>query len=456
MASRNTLDMTEGPILKKLLLFAYPLMLNMLISTLYGTIDKIVAGRFINDAAMAAVGASEPPLNMLINFFVAMGVGVSVVCGSHVGGRRQKELRQCMHTAPLTGLLCGIVVCLLGLLTSKALLNMTNVPQDVIGGANKYMVVRILGTPVFLASTFCSSIFTSHGDTKRITFIGIFSGLFNVVGNLIFVLVFRMGVEALALATVLAETIAFAMKLFILFSPKDVYGLKLAELRIDGRQCKDIFAIGLPNAFRSILFSASNVIVQSGINSLGTDVLAGNSAADTVMQYVFLFPGQMASACACAAAQCYGAAKYGRIRKVTLVGILSSAVLLVAASIPITIFRIPLLRLFTETDGVARAGVANLLISCWGYLLYIVGNICTSSLQGMHKTLLPVVVNTVTTCAPRVLWTLFVFPLFGSPASLYAVYPISWGLSSIFIAVVYLHAVRKLESTHAVEHERWV
>ena len=192
MASRNTLDMTQGPILKKLLLFAYPLMINVLINTLYGTIDKIVAGRFISDTAMAAVGASEPPLNMLINFFVAMGVGVSVVCGSHLGGRRQKELRQCMHTAPLAGLICGIIVCALGLLTGRALLTMTNVPPEVMEGANSYMVVRILGTPVFLASAFAGSIFTSHGDTKRITFIGVFSGLFNVadvpvaVGNTVF------------------------------------------------------------------------------------------------------------------------------------------------------------------------------------------------------------------------------------------------------------------------------
>ena len=443
MASRNTLDMTEGPILKKLLIFAFPLMINVLINTLYGTVDKIIAGRYINDAAMAAVGASTPTLNMIINFFVALGVGIGVVCGGHLGARRQQPLRECMHTVPLTGLLCGFAVCIVGLLSTKPLLLLTNVPSDVFQGASSYMTVRILGTPVFLTSTFCGSILTCHGDTKRLTMIGILSGLFNVVGNLIFVLVFHMGVEALALATVLSQLIALVMKLWILFSPKDAYAMRFSQLRLEWKYIREIFSIGLPKGFHSILVTASNVIIQSGINSLGTEILAGNSAADSVMQYVFIFPAQMSAACACASAQCYGAQKYERIRHVVKLTLLTNVILVTAANIPMTLFSMPILRLFTSSDAVAAAGIDNLLISIWGYILSLAGTVFTNALQGMRKTLWPALISTVSVCIPRLLWVYVVFHIFKTPAALYSVYPVSWTLTTLLVGIVYFKTIKQ-------------
>lgn len=450
MKKRNTLDMTTGPIFRKLLLFAYPLMINSLINTLYGTVDKWVAGQYISSNAMAAVGVTEQPLLLIINFFVGIGAGVAIVCGSYLGGKKTEDLRQCMHTALPLGLIFGAVVCALGLAVTEPLLVGLDTPADILPDARTYMLVRMLGTPVQLVTTFCSNIMTSHGDTRRITVIGILSGLVNVIFNLLFVLGFGMGVESLAIATVLAQAFSMTVKLYILFSPRGDYKMRLAELRLRWKYVKEFCAIGIPSGINSTLFSLSNVVVQGSVNSMGSVVVKGNAAADSLMSYATLFPTQMSSACSCAVAQCYGAMDYERIRKVTRQAILGGVAMMAVANGVITVFMMPLLRLFYDSPDVAVAGVPSLITSTWFYMLHIFSMVFGASLRGMHKSAMVTAISVVAICGSRLLWVWLVFPHYRTPWGLYVVYPLSWIISSVAVGFAYWYTVRKKEAEQTV------
>jgi len=273
MASRNMLDMTTGPIFRKLLLFAYPLMINSVVNTLYNIADKMIAGQYIGDSALAAVGACAPPINLLMNAIVGLASGVSVLCGNFIGAKKPKELRECMHCAPVTGFLLGLLLCVVGLICSRPLLIVTDTPAVILSDAQTYMNVRMLGMPICIANTFCVNVMTSHGDTKRITLCGLLSGLLNVMANLFFVIIIPIGIAGIALATVLSQMLAFGIKIVIMFSPKDSYKLKFSELRLHPQHLKQIFVIGVPTGLNSVAFSFSNVILQSSVNSFGPTIL---------------------------------------------------------------------------------------------------------------------------------------------------------------------------------------
>lgn len=443
MKGRNTLDMTTGPIFRKLLIFAYPLMINSLIHTLYGTVDTWFASRYISSNAMAAVNVTTQPLLLLINFFVGIGAGVAIVCGSYLGGKKTDHLKNCMHTALPLGLFFGLVVCVVGLVATEPLLVGMKTPADILPDARAYMLVRMLGSPVVLLATFCSNIMTAHGDTRRITLIGIISGLLNIPLNILFVLGFGMGVESLAIATVLSQVFTMVAKLVIMFSRKGIYRLHFSQLRLRWKYVKEICAIGIPSGINSILFNLSNVIVQESINSMGSVVVKGNAAADSLMSYATLFPTQMSAACSCAVAQCYGAMDYQRIRKVIRQGIIGSLAMMVVANSVITLFMMPLLRIFYDSPDVAVAGVPSLITSTWFYLIHIFNMIFSAALRGMHKSTTVTVISVATICGSRLLWVWLVFPHYKTPWSLYVAYPISWLISSVAVGVAYWHTFKK-------------
>lgn len=444
MASRNTLDMTQGPIFRKLLLFAYPLIISSLIGTLYNATDKVIAGRFIGDNAMAAVGATTSTITLIVNAFVGISVGVSVVCGNYIGGKRQQDLRECMHSAPIAGFLCGLLAGAVGALCCSPLMKATAVPDDVFADAVTYMTLRMVGTPIYISNSFCNSILTAHGDTKRITLAGIISGLLNVLGNILFVVVIPMGIAGIAWATVLSQLFAFGVKIVVLFSPRDVYQLKFRELRLHGQHVKRIFLSGIPNGLNKVVFSFSNTLLQTCVNGFGATLIAGNAVTDTVFDLVCLFPIQMDSACGCAVAQCFGAKKYERIEQVVKKGILSCVIMVAGMATVLTLTGPAVMRLFTEDPAVAAAGVPKLLFSCWGYIIYSFALVYASALRGIRKSGTMLVLNICGVCLPRVIWVWCVFPFFATPNMLYLIYPISYAISAILLGAAYHREHRKL------------
>ena len=444
MASGKGLDMTSGPVFKKMLLFSYPMMINALVNTLYGIADKVIAGQYIGDTAIAAVGVGTPAINLFFNTLIAVSAGVSVLCGNFIGGNQKEDLRKCMHSAPLVGLVFGLLLGLIGIFGTRPMLIAMDTPDSVLASATTYMVIRMIGMSVAMVSGYCSCVFSAHGDTKRTTTIGLLSGTLNVLGNIFFVVVIPMGIAGIALSTVLSEAFSLIAKLFIMFSPKDLYQLRFKELRLYPDLLKQILRIGLPTGLNSVAFNLSNVILQSSINSLGATVLAGNSAADTLNSLVTMFPSTLNSASSCAVAQCYGAKNYPRIKETVKKGLVGTIIMIVVACAIVSVFAMPLMRMFTDSEEVALAGIPKLMFSTWSYVLYIFVLIYGGALTGIRRAGDMMIRNLLGICVPRVLWVWFVFPLFGTPNSLYMIFPVSYLICALLLGISFRKNMKRM------------
>ncbi len=444
MANRNCVDMTQGPILRKLLTFAFPLMLNYLVNILYQTADSIIAGQFLGANAMAAVGATGAPFGLIIGFFSGIGGCVPILCGNYIGKRDQKALRECMHTAPALGALLGVAVCLLGLLLRVPLLHSTNTPEEIFADALLYLNIRLFSIPLTLCNIFCAGILSAHGDTKRISAFGLFSGFTNLVGNILFVTLIPLGVAGLALATNLSNLVYTVLLCSVLLNTKDNYGLKFSELKLHLHQTKELLALGLPGGLSNLMFSFSSTLTQSGINTFGAAVIAGNTAADTIDQFTSIFPTQMQVAISCAAAQCYGAGNIRRIHETTKKGILGNVLTSTLVCITLTVFSKPLISIFVDDPAVIAAGVEKLTISCWGSVIYSISLVYNATLRGMQKPTRPLIVNLLSVCLFRILWIWFVLPLFKTTFALYLVFPLSYAISATLMAITYHREHRAL------------
>ena len=243
MKKRTTLDLTEGPILRKLLMFALPLMLNSVIEALYSTADTVMMGRFAGTDAMAAVGASAQPINLLVTLFAGIALGVNVTCANLRGARKEKELRECMHTAVMAGFLAGCLVAVVGLLACRPLLVAMDTPKKILDDAVLYMSIRLSSGPYWLLAAFCNNIFYAHGDTNTPTTISLCSGLVNVGLNVLFVPVMGMGVEGVAWATNASLLIKAVVLMALLFAPKGVYQLRFSKLRLQLGHLRRIMAV---------------------------------------------------------------------------------------------------------------------------------------------------------------------------------------------------------------------
>lgn len=444
MSKRNTLDMTQGPVLQKLLLFAYPLILNSFISSLYNAVDKAIAGQFIGPSAMAAVGASTSIVNLFTNLSAGAAAGVSILCGNYIGAKREKDLRQAIHTAPIAGFLAGALMGLIGCLLCGPILHATDVPGDIFGDAKIYMTIYMMGLPISVADYFCINLFNAHGDTKRITIIGISSGLLNVIGNIFFIIIIPLGVAGIALATVLSQAVALTIKLSIMFNPKDNYGITLNELKLHWAHAKKMFTIGLPAGLTSAAFNFANVILQSSVNTFGSTIIAGNSAADSLASFVNPITFQMGASMGCAVAQCHGARNYRRIDEILKKGLLGSLVMVTILCSVMTVFRYPLMSLFTDDHAVAVAGMPKLLFCLWANIPYAFYQCFVGGLKGLQKTSAMMLMSVLGICLPRLLWVWFVFPFFATPTILYLIMPLSDIISAVLLAFAYRHHRKKL------------
>lgn len=450
MKKRTTLDLTEGPILRKLLMFALPLMFNSVIESLYSTADTVMMGRFVGTTAMAAVGASNQPMNLLVTLFAGVALGVNVTCGNLRGARKERELRQCMYSSILAGFLAGSFVLVFGCLSCRPLLRAMETPKEILDDAVLYMNIRLSAGPYWLLSVFCSNIFYAHGDTRTPTVISMLSGLANVGLNAVFILCFDMGVDGVAWATNASLIIKAVVLIALLFAPRGVYKLRFRELHIRKKYVQRIMAVGIPAGLNNMVFAVSNVLLQSAVNSFGTLIVAANTAADNLNTYVSLIMNGFVSAVLSGASQCYGAQKYKRIDQLIVKAIIGSVLMVAAAATVMTVFATPLMLLFDSDPNVAAAGMPKLMICCWGYTIFSVAQVYASGLKGIRKATPAFLCTVCGVVVPRLLWVWFVIPKMHTPAMLYMIYPISWAISAMVVASAYFYYRRKLkEPIHA-------
>lgn len=446
MKMAKTMDLTNGAVSKKLVIFALPLIVSNLLQHLYNAADKLVVGRFSAQGteALAAVGATGGAITLVLGLFTGIAVGVNIVCANLRGARKEVELRRCMHTALLLSLIAGLMVMLLGAAISKPMLRLMNVPESVLPLSNLYMVIYFLGSPMSLVYNAGSAILRSYGDTRRPMTILAVSGLVNVVLNFVLVLFCGMGVEGVALGTIAAQAVSAIWVLWILFSPNDAYHLTWRELKIDSRQTGTLLRIGVPCSLNGIAFSLSNMLLQSTINSFGPIMIAGNTASDSFTGLLYQVLVGFYSACVSFAGQCYGAQKYKRIDRLLFVACAYIVSFCIAFALVGTLFPEQLIGLFDKNPEVIRAGMPKFFICCWGYVLYGVCEVILGCLRGIKQSAVPTVINILSICVFRAIWIWLVFPLSPTPGMVYACYPVSWVLSLIGLGYWYIRCRKKL------------
>ena len=446
MAGPKTMDLTKGSVTKQILLFALPIMLGNLLQQLYNVADKAIVGQFAENGelGLAAIGATSSATQLIIGLFTGLGVGVNVICANQLGAKKNDELRQTMHTAMVLAVLCGVAVAILGILAAGGILRLLATPTDVFDPGAMYMRIYFAGVPVSLLYNFGAGILNAHGDTKRPMGILLLSGLANVVLNIILVVAFKMGVEGVAIATVVSQVLSALMILRILFHQKDQYGLRVEELKIHPKQALAIIRVGVPSGFGGIVFSISNVTIQTAVNSFNrATIIAGRTIAQDINALLYQIEAALFATCVSFSGQCYGAGEYKRIDKLAL----SSSLLCVGGyfvcAVICTVFSAQIVGIFNSNPEVVKIATMVLLICCWGDILYAPSEMFIGCLRGMRYGMLPTILNLLGVCLPRLLWVWLIFPLKRTVFVLMLCYPISWLFSTLVQGICYWIVRRK-------------
>lgn len=425
------MDMCSGSILKKMLVFAVPLMCSGILQLLFNAADIIVVGNYAGDNSLAAVGATSSLINLLTNVFIGLSVGSNVLTARFYGANQQKELKETVHTTIALSLVSGIVLAVIGLIAAPFIMSKMNTPANVLSLASLYLRIYFLGMPAVMVYNFGSAILRAVGDTRRPLYYLTLAGIINVGLNLIFVIVFHMDVAGVALATVISQCISAGLVIRCLIKEQGGIHLNLKELRIKADKFWKIVQIGLPAGFQGTLFSLSNVFIQSSVNLFGETVIAGNSSASSVEGFVYVAMNSMYQAAITFTSQNIGAMKFERVNKImfTALGLVTAIGLLMGNLV--TLFGRPLLSLYSDSPEVVEAGMVRLSIICTLYALCGMMDVMVGSLRGMGSSVIPMIVSLLGACVFRLIWlgTIFQIEQFHCIETIYVSYPVSWMLT---------------------------
>ncbi len=439
------MDMCNGPVLPKVIAFSLPLMLSGCLQLLFNAADVIVVGRFAGKESLAAVGSTSALTNLLINLFIGLSIGTNVVVGHTLGSDDKEATKDNVHTAISISFLTGFALIIIGIIFTKPLLLWMGAPTDVLNKAAIYLKIIFIGMPATMVYNFGSAILRATGDTKRPLYFLSVAGIVNVILNLFFVIALQMDVAGVALATILSQCISAALILLCLSQIDGPCRLNLKKLYIHPTRLRRMMQIGLPAGIQSSLFSFSNVLIQSSINSFGSVVIAGNSAAASVEQFVYISMNAVHQATVSFTSQNTGARKPERINQ-----ILFSCLALVTGiglfmGIGINLLGAPLLSIYSPDPLVIEAGKIRLLWISLPYFLCGVMEIIMGIMRGLGYALTPMVVSLLGICLFRVIWLSTIFAWMPTQEILFVSYPITWLLTALIHALTYLYA-RKTHS----------
>ncbi|MBQ2100610.1 MAG: MATE family efflux transporter [Lachnospiraceae bacterium] len=423
------IDMCNGPLLGKIVVFYLPLMLSGVLQLLFNAADIIVVGQFAGDEALAAVGSTSSLINLLVNIFIGLSVGTNVLVARYFGAGQKKELSEMVHTSVLTALVSGVFLIFVGFFIARPALTLMGVPEDVIDMSILYIRIYFAGMPVMMAYNFGSAILRAVGDTKRPLYYLLTAGVVNVVLNLIFVIVFQMSVAGVALATVISQGLSAYLVLRCLMKTESDYQLVLSKLHINWDKLLKMIAIGIPAGLQGSLFSISNVLIQSSVNSFGKIVMAGNTAASNIEGFVYTSMNALYQTSISFTGQNYGAKKFDRIGKILVI----CQVLVIGVGLILGngayLFGGTLLKLYTDNPEAISYGVRRLSVICTTYCLCGMMDVIVGSIRGMGYGIMPMLVSLTGACLFRVIWIFTVFQSIHTLECLYMSYPISWALT---------------------------
>ncbi len=440
----ENMNMCEGPLLKKIVSFAVPLIFTNLLQLMFNAADLIVVGRFCGSNSVAAVGATTSLVHLIVNLFIGLSTGAGVAVATAIGAGNSETVKKTVHTAIPLAVICGILLTVIGLLTATPILRLMKTPTKIIHLSSIYLKIYFAGMIPCMLYNFGAAILRADGDTKRPLFFLTLAGVINIILNIVFVLFFDMNVAGVALATTISQTISAVLVMLDLMQKNDFCRFSFKHIGFYPMQLKNIIKIGLPAGLQSVTFSLSNVIIQSSVNSFSEAAVAGSAAAGNIEGFIWAPVDAFQQAALNFAGQNYGAGKIDRVRKTLRIILILGVAVELVLGIAATVFAKPLLSLYiTDSPKAIEYGTKRMYFVSLLYFIATVMNTFSGILRGMNRSVEPMCVSIFTNCVFRILWVGTVFRRFGTWELLFSSYPISWTLAIVLQLCVYIAIMRR-------------
>jgi putative MATE family efflux protein len=440
----HEIDMCNGPIFSKLIVFAIPVMLSGILQLLFNAADVVVVGRFAGSESLAAVGSTTALINLLLNIFIGFSIGANVLVAQSYGAQKYQDLEDTVHTAMMIGVLGGWLLLIVGETMSKPILTMMGTPDNVLPLSVIYMKFYFIGIPATVIYNFGSAILRAVGDTKRPLYYLTVAGVINVCLNLFFVIVLGMGVAGVGLATAISQYVSATLIIHCLKHTDAPYRVQMSKLRLVPSKVSAIVRIGLPAGLQGAIFSISNILIQSSVNSFGSIAMAGNTAAQNVEGFVYTSMNAVYQTALSFSSQNFGARKYRRMTKillyclalVTVVGmVLGGGAYMIAEK---------LLHIYSSDPEVIHYGVLRMSYIMVTYFLCGIMDTMVGGIRGIGYSVLPMIVSLTGACALRVVWIFTIFAMNRTLDTLYISYPVSWAITAMAHVICYIVIRRKM------------
>ncbi|MBQ5660642.1 MAG: MATE family efflux transporter [Lachnospiraceae bacterium] len=444
MKKSYEMDMCNGPILSKVLVYAFPLMLSGILQLLFNAADVIVVGRYAGSQSLAAVGSTSALINLLVNVFIGLSVGVNVLVAQYYGAKKEDDVNETVHTAVAISLVSGVFLVFVGFLLSRPLLELMGTPADVIDKSTIYMKFYFAGMPVIMLYNFGSAVLRAVGDTRRLLYYLTIAGVVNVLLNLFFVTQLNMDVAGVALATVLAQVISAGLVVRALMQSEGCLKLELKKLRIDKSKLKRIVRVGLPAGMQGAIFSISNVLIQSSVNSFGSIAMAGNTTAQNIEGFIYTAMNAVYQTNLSFTSQNYGGRKFSRLNRITLTCV--GVVTVVGLVLGLSCYGAGefLVGIYSSDPEVVQYGLTRLSVFGMTYFICGIMDTMVGAIRGLGYSILPMCVSLTGACAFRIVWIYTIFQWNRTLMTLYLSYPASWIVTTIAHVVCFIIIRKKL------------
>ncbi len=440
--SKYEIDMCNGSIMDKLISFSLPLMISSILQLMFNAVDIIVVGRFSGSQALAAVGSTTALINIFTNLFIGISLGANVLAARYYAAKCEKEMSEAVHTAIGLALVSGIVMAFVGVGASRFALELMATPADVIGQSALYMRIYFMGMPFFMLYNYGAAILRAVGDTKRPLIFLIAAGIANVALDLLLVIVIPLGVAGVAVGTVTSQFISCILILRCLYRTEGSYQLRFSKLRIRRAYLKRIFQVGIPAGIQSTVINFSNALLQSSVNSFGSTAMAGYTAANNILGFLYVSVNAVTQACMSFTSQNYSVGKTKRMDRVLADCMILSAGAAAVLGVGAYVFGSQILRIYTSDAEVIKCGLEILSITTVPYFLCGIMDLIPGALRGMGHSAVPMVLSVIGTVGTRVLWIYVFFPQHRSLHFLFISYPGSW-IATILMQGVCFYFVRR-------------
>lgn len=443
---RSVQDMTEGRLGKQIFVFSLPLMLSNVLQVLFNMTDIAVVGRFAGSAALGSVGSTAILITLFTGFLIGVGGGINVLVARSAGARAARDVREFVHTSALLSLLIGLSLAVLGLVFSRGLLELLGTKDELIDGATVYLRIYLLGMPALAVYNFGNAVLSAVGDTRRPLYFLSVAGVLNVLLNLFFVIICRLDVAGVAIASVIAQYVSAFLVVLALCTSQEMYALRFSALRIHPKKARCVLALGIPAGLQNAIFAIANLFIQAGVNTFDATMVEGNSAATNADALVYDVMAAFYTACASFMGQNFGAGKRDRVLKSYFISLAYSFGIGAALGLLLVLFGRQFLALFTTESAVIDAGMARLTVMGCSYALSAFMDCTIAASRGLGKSFVPTVIVILGSCVFRVIWVYTIFAYFHTITSLYLLYAFSWGITSVAEIAYFVHCYRKTQA----------